>query len=284
MNGDPEGGVLVAAPLMQFAAGNLSTDAVYCFTSAGKLLWQHAFTDKIRFGREDCGPRWEIQALMVTGNEAHCSAWCTICSYPTSVSILVRIDPNSHATRYFVNYGHLGHLNEVHTARGSYLLASGINNESDEGALAVLEEGEPSGHSPQGGALSECDSCPQGQPFRYFLFPRSELIRVTGPPYNAVMGVLVTNAQIQVMTIEGPGAPRTGVWALYDISESLVPRSVFFSDNYRFTHERLNAEGKIKHTLADCPERLKPITVREWSPHGGWENILLPPVESGASK
>jgi len=283
MSSDPEGGVIVAAPLMQFGAGNVTTDAVYCFTSAGKLLWQHAFTDRIRFGGEDCGPRWEIQSLMVTGDESHSSAWCTIGSYPTSVSILVRIDPSGHTTRYFVNYGHLGRLNELHTARGSNILAGGINNETDEGALAVLEEGEPSGHSPQTGALSECDSCPQGQPLGYFLFPRSEVIRVAGPPYNSVMGLLVTNAQIQVMTTEGPGA-LAGIWALYSISESFVPQSVFFSDNYRFTHDRLSAEGKIKHPLADCPERLKPITVREWSPHGGWENILLPPVESRASK
>ena len=282
--GDPEGGVIVAAPLMQFATGNLSTDAVYCFSSAGKLLWQHAFTDRIRFGGEDCGPRWEIQALMVTGDEAHRSAWCAIGSYPTSVSILVRIDPSGHTTRYFVNYGHLGRLNELHTARGSNILAGGINNETDEGALAVLEEGEPSGHSPQTAALSECDSCPPGQPLRYFLFPRSEVIRVTGPPYNSVMGLLVTNAQIQFMTTEGPGDPLAGIWALYRISESLVPQSVFFSDNYRFTHQRLSAEGKIKHTLAGCPERLKPITVREWSPHGGWENLPLPPVESKPRK
>jgi hypothetical protein len=67
---------------------------------------------------------------------------------------------------------------------------------------------------------------------------------------------------------------------LYNISEVLVPQSVFFSDYYWFAHEKLSAEGKIKHTLSACPERLKPITVREWSPDEGWKNIPLPPIGS----
>jgi hypothetical protein len=83
------------------------------------------------------------------------------------------------------------------------------------------------------------------------------------------------------MTFEGTGVGG-GIWALYDISETLAPESVSFSDKYRLEHEQLSAEGKIKHTLDACPERLKPIVVREWSPQEGWKNILLPPIESRA--
>jgi hypothetical protein len=43
-------------------------------------------------------------------------------------------------------------------------------------------------------------------------------------------------------------------------------------------HERLSAEGKIKHSLDACPERLKPIAVREWSPEAGWKDFALPPI------
>jgi hypothetical protein len=50
-----------------------------------------------------------------------------------------------------------------------------------------------------------------------FVFPRSELIRVTGEPYNGVMGILVTNRQIQVMTFEGTGNSPGGIWDLYGI-------------------------------------------------------------------
>ena len=151
----------------------------------------------------------------------------------------------------------------------------------------MLEEGKPSGHSPQTGALSECDSCPQGEPYRYFLFPRSEVIRVTGPPYNNVIDIAITNARTQVKTAEGKTDPVTAgnaEWALYDLSAGLEPKSVFFSDHYWFAHEKLSAEGKIKHPVAACPDRLKPTTVRAWSPQEGWKTILVPPVQSHAPK
>ena len=169
MNGEDV--VIVAAPLLQFEAGDLSTDGVYCFTSTGKLLWQHVFADRVRFGGEDCGPRWEVETLIATGDGTHRSTWCTICSYPTSVAIVVKIDFSGNATRYFVNYGHLGRLSELHTPGGSFLLAGGTNNESDAGALAVLGETTPSGRSPQTGALSDCDSCPPGQRTATSCFP-----------------------------------------------------------------------------------------------------------------
>jgi hypothetical protein len=280
-DGYGRGQVIVAAPLLVPENGDVSTDAVYRFSGRGKVLWRHDFADRIHFGGEECGPRWEVQALMVTGEGPNWSAWCTICSYPTSVSMVVKIDPSGNTTRYFVNYGHLGKLNELRVPGGPYLLAGGMNNENDNGALAVLDETRSSGHSPQTGAFSDCESCPLGQPYRYFLFPRSEVIRVTGPPYNGVRDLVVTNAQIQVMTGEGVGEGyERGIWALYDISAALVPQSVFFSDYYWFAHEKLSAEGKINHSVSACPERLKPITVRTWSPQEGWKNILVPPVES----
>jgi hypothetical protein len=189
--------------------------------------------------------------------------------------MVVKIDSSANTTRHFVNYGHLNRLTELQVPGGPYLLAGGINNESDDAALAVLEEGKPSGRSPQTGALSDCDSCPPGQPYRYFLFPRSEVIRVTGPPYNGVEDIAVMGSQIQVMTSEGR---EPGRWAVYDLSAGLVPQSVFFSDHYWFAHEKLSAEGKIKHTVVACPERLQPITVREWSPQEGWKNTALPPI------
>jgi hypothetical protein len=283
-SGEGEQKVILGAPLGRFEAGDLSTDAVYCFSSTGKVLWRHVFADRVHFGGEECGPRWEVRALMATGRGASSSIWCTVCSYPTSVSLVLKIDPNGNTTRYFVNYGHMGCLNELHVPGGPYLLVGGINNEHNEAVLAVLEETRTSGHSPQTGTLSECDTCPQGEPYRYFLFPRSEVIRVTGPPYNGVREIIVTNAQIQVMTTEGVDLDGVTdrLWALYDISGELIPQSVFFSDFYTFAHERLSAQGKIKHTLAACPERLKPITVREWSWEDGWKNIALPPVESRA--
>ena len=276
----PSGQIIVAAPLLQLEAGT-STDAIYCFSARGKVLWRQPFADRVHFGGEECGPIWEAHDLIVTGSGKNTFAWCTICSYLKSVAIVVRVDLNGTTAKWFVNYGHLGQLKELRVGGGPYILVGGINNETNNATLAVLDETRPAGHSPQTGALAECECCPEGQPYHYFLFPRSEVIRVTGPPYNGVKEIVVANGQIQVMTMEGVDDPSRGLWglwALYDISEALVPQSVFFSDFYWFAHEKLSAEGKIKHSLTACPERLKPITVRKWSADEGWKNIMLPPI------
>jgi hypothetical protein len=194
-------------------------------------------------------------------------------------AILMKVDAHGEATRHFVNYGHLRSLNEIRTTAGNFLLAGGVNNETDEGALAVLREEDSAGSSPQKGELATCEGCPAGRPYRYFLFPRSEVNQKIGPAYNTLSEIIVTGTRIQVMTSETAEASPPADWAMYEISaDDFAPRAVSFSDHYWLTHQRLSAEGKIGHGLEKCPERIKPIAVREWSEEQGWTKVELPPV------
>jgi hypothetical protein len=283
LKGDGHKVIVVGVPLIRFENGTSSTDAIYCFSMDGKVLWRHSFDERIHFGGEDAGPRWELFHIAVTHESGRPTIWATLCSFPTSVGILYKIDANGNPTKYFVNYGHLRPINSVRTPEGEFLLTAGVNNETSEGILAVLSETEPSGRSPQTGSLADCDSCPSGQPIRYFAFPRSEVDQVIGPAYNTGFNILVTNSRIQVMTLEGPNAQDEyppADWAMYDISAAFAPQSVMFSDNYWTAHERLSEEGRINHPVDKCPERLESITVREWGAQDGWTNVSLPPLES----
>jgi hypothetical protein len=269
--------VLAQVPLLVVDQGDPSTDALYCFTGRGKLLWQKSFDDRVQFAGEDCGPRWDTSALLVTGTGLNRSIWCSTRSFPTSASILFRFDAKGNSIRYFVNYGHIRSLTELHTSKGSFLLVGGINNEYSSAMLAVLKETEPSGHSPQTGSLSACNGCPSGEPYRYFVFPRSEVSRARGVPYNGVYSAMVAGAGIQVWVSE-INASDPPDWSMYELDDDFVPQSVRFSDHYQETHRLLSAEGKIKHSFEVCPERLKPITVRMWSPEQGWKDFPLPPI------
>lgn len=272
--------VVAQVPLLRTDQGNFSTDALYCFTGRGKLLWQKSFDDRVQFAGEDCGPRWDTSALLVTGGGSDRSIWCSIRSFPTSASILFHFDAKGNSTRHFVNYGHIRSLTELRTSKGSFLLAGGINNGYSSAMLAVLRETEPSGHSPQSGSLSACSGCPSGEPYRYFVFPRSEVSRASGVPYNEVHNAMVTGTRVQVQVREANAAgPTVADWSMYELDEDFVPRSVQFSDHYQETHRLLSAEGKIKHSFEACPERVKPITVRMWSPDQGWKDFPLPPIE-----
>jgi hypothetical protein len=276
--GDNQQQVLVPVPLLRYDQGGLSTDALYCLTGSGKLLWQKSFGDRVQFAGEDCGPRWDISTLLVTGAGSDRSIWCSTRSFPTSGSILFHFDAKGHSTNYFVNYGHIRSLTELRTSKGSYLLVGGINNEYSSAMLAILKEGEPAGHSPQTGSLSACSGCPPGKPYRYFVFPRSEVSRARGVPYNGVYNTLLASTRIQVLVAEINANPNIADWSMYELDNDFVPQSVQFSDHYQETHRLLSAEGKIKHSFEACPERLKPITVRMWTPEQGWKDFPLPPI------
>ena len=137
-----------------------------------------------------------------------------------------------------------------------------------------------SGRSPQTGPFAECHGCPAGQPFRYFLFPRSELNRVSGLPYNDAHWIVSAGHAFDVMTAESRLGAGSSDWARYTFSERFVPRSVMFSDEYWEHHKQLSSKNVIDHDVKDCPERLKPIMVREWSPEEGWRSIAVAPLPS----
>lgn len=101
-----------------------------------------------------------------------------------------------------------------------------------------------------------------------------------GPPYNNICNILNTDGHLQLMSLETADAQSDSPqdWALYDLSPDFVPEKVILSDHYWEDHRRLSAEGKIKHSVEQCPERTKPIIVKMWSPEQGWKDIALPPI------
>lgn len=147
--------------------------------------------------------------------------------------------------------------------------------------LAVLPAEQPSGTSPQSPGEFHCEQCPAGQPYRYFLFPRSEINKIEGPPYNKTTVIQVQENGIHVVVFEASLDSALGAdWEIYSFSSDLEPESISVSDRYWEDHRRLSAAGKIKHSVEECPERTQPRTVREWSPAEGWKEIKFPPVSS----
>lgn len=280
MNRDGRKEAVVAPPLLRYESDSHSSDGLYAFSSRGEILWKHDFNMSVRFGGEQAGPRWRIPTLLSTDQGGKRFFWAPLDSFPMSVSILVRVDAGGHAENNFINYGHINALGEINIAKAPYLLAGGINNECRCAALAVLWEPGPGGHSPQTGSLANCDRCPPGQPYRYFLFPRSEVNLAAGYAYNGVIGITSGGGRLQAMVYEIPSysIETPADWSLYSFSDDLTPVAVTFSDHYLATHRRLSSQGKIGHKVENCPERLRPLSVRGWSPQDGWRSFSLPPV------
>ncbi|MGC1613155.1 MAG: hypothetical protein WA736_00580, partial [Candidatus Acidiferrum sp.] len=54
--------------------------------------------------------------------------------------------------------------------------------------------------------------------------------------------------------------------------------SLRYNSTYDLLHRAWSAEGKLTHTLENCPERLHPQSVRLWTPGGGWVDVPVKPT------
>ncbi len=275
-------GVLVFAPLFMENKGDLSTDVLYFFSYDGKLLWRHRFDQMVSFGGRLYGPRWAFGAMMPDPDRAWAGGWCTVNEFPWWPSVLYHFDMQGHFIEWFENAGHIHSLGHLRTSQGNFLLAGGISNEHSSAMLAVLSEEVASGSSPSApGSAYACSSCGTGSPHFYFVFPRSEVNPLLGGAYNETRQITVDGEGIHVFVTESINGERgaTGKdWEEYDFTEKFVPISVSVSDGYWEDHRMFSAEGKIRHSVENCPERTRPRLIQEWEPQSGWRDIWVPPA------
>jgi hypothetical protein len=271
------GEVLAAVPFASPDRGGSSSDELYCFSARGRVRWHHLFDDVPRFGGHDYGPPWIVSSAVVMPNRAESSIWVAAREAFWSPAVLVKLDRDGHQLAKFVNWGHIAVVSRLRNSSGSYILVGGISNQCDCAMLAVLREGEVSGNSPPREPAFTCENCPEGRPYRYILFPRSELTLLSGAAYDVLRLIHAEDGHVWVgvsetRTAESPGPD----WIKYNLSESFVPQTFTVSDHFWTFHRQMEVEGKLHHTTAQCPERTQPRKVQVWSPEGGWEQVTVP--------
>jgi hypothetical protein len=251
-------------------------------SGTGKLLWTYRPDQTFRFGDHELKAPWVLMDTFVTKRDSRRMIWAAVAHHTWGNSFVVEIDPRtgSDALR-FVNTGNVRALNELKTKSGSYLLAGGFNNEWDSGSLAIINEKRAFAASPQtAGTRHECNSCLPGAPDYYFVFPRSELNRIAGAYEDSAHEIHVTDEGIEVTKNEGFAGEQQRT--LYVLSRE-APFSVIslrYDSEYDRVHRAWSAEGKLAHSLEDCPERLHPQPVRVWTPSAGWTEIAIKPAKA----
>ena len=192
-------------------------------------------------------------------------------------SFVVQLDPyTGHDALRFVNTGMLHSLNELKSSSGTFLLAGGFNNEWDGGSLAIINENRPFAASPQTpGTRHYCNSCPPGVPDYYFVFPRSEINRVSGIYENPVVNIRVTEDGIEVRKYERRGKGNESTIYLFGLQPPFDLLSLRYDSDYDVLHHAWSTEGKLSHKLENCPERSHPKPIRLWTPSRGWKVVLV---------
>ncbi len=243
----------------------------------GRQLWDWHPSDTLRFGQDAYGPPWKFSAMAVATTApariavaVHHRTW-----WPSTVTLL---DANGQPQGEFINSGWITFLFFGSGRFAADLFAGGVSNARDGGALAILNRDAFQAHSPElPGTTFACLTCPGSGPEHYFVFPRSELNRITGQTFNTVIDVTVTAFGFEVQTSEG-----LATTAIYDFGLDFTLRRARFGERYWDWHRRLEAEGRIHHSVAECPDRFGPGPVAAWSPDRGWQELRPQAFEARA--
>ncbi len=283
--GDGEREVLALIPLQVDLNKPIDTRwEADLFSSNGRLLWSYIPEQKFRFGKYELGGPWALMNVLIINNSGKLRIWVTGCHPVWGNSFVVNLDPQTGKdVLRFVNTGVIHILAELKTSSKNYLLVGGFNNEPDTGSLAMIDEDKSFAASPQSsGSRHKCLNCPTGDPDYYFLFPRSEINEITQYHEDSIINIAVRGKDIEVRKLEVPKGRVTydsgTIYTLQNDDAGLWTALLRFDSGYDISHRQLEKEGKLDHTLENCPERLHPRPVRVWTPAGGWKEIQLEPA------
>ncbi|MGI8617614.1 MAG: hypothetical protein ACR2L6_00810 [Gemmatimonadaceae bacterium] len=237
---------------------------------AGRLQRSFSFDDTVSFESEAFGPPWALTSFAVNEGDGERSIAIAAHHYVWDPGLVTILDERLKRRGTFVN---AGWIEAVRWLAPERLLIAGFSNSRDAGMVALLDAAAIDGQGPESaGSRDFCENCGPHRPLRMFVFPRTELNRVTGARFNRVV-IQTLGGRVLARTIEA--ASEAGdVDAIYEFS---APAMKFlgakFSERYWELHLALEAEGKITHAREQCPDRDGPRHVLAWEPATGWRTI-----------
>jgi hypothetical protein len=252
----------------------VSLDELYCFGSDGSEMWKSPLEPNLidRNG-QSFEKAWRAKHMLVSPSDSHLGIWVALANEAGWAGCVLRHDPRGSSSVQVANAGHVEHLCWVQTPGGGLLAACGENNDYDRAFVAICGEEDPPWRSPLGQRPRyQYQNAPSGSPRRYILFPPTELIHARDKPYGHAWSMRQLPGEI-IVHVETGGE---GGDFLYHFSETLEPRYVFPSGSHEFRHQRLEQEGRLSHSWADCPELDAPLPLRIWEPATGWRDASIP--------
>ena len=230
-----------------------------------------AFDDQVTFKGTSYATPWAITAFDVTESHGLRRVAVAAHHYSWDPGLVTVLDEHWQRRGTFV---HAGWIEQVRWLGTDRLLIGGFSNAHNGGVIALLDPDALDGQGPElQNSRHFCENCGTERPLRMFVFPRSEINRVTGARFNRV--VLQTAAdQVFVHTIEMPLVDGDAM-AVYEFTASLDFVSAKFGERYWDMHKRLEGEGRLTHSREECADRDGPRQIQTWQPNEGWRTVQV---------
>ena len=243
------------------------------FDHIGQQQWSFTFDDTVRLGGKEFRAPWAITTFAREGPLASSRLAVAAHHYMWGASLVAVLDPQG---RRLGTFTHSGWVEGVRWLAPDALLIAGFSESKNGGMVALLDPSKLDGQGPEPpGSEHFCDNCGTQRPRRMLVMPRSELNRATNSRFNRAV-VSIAADRVVVHTLEVPSTSLASD-AIYEFTTSLEPIQASYSQHYWETHAALEAEGKLNHDRAHCPDSAGPRVAFDWQPGPGWTTVTFPP-------
>jgi hypothetical protein len=254
--------------------GGVESGELTALSSSGKLRWMFSFADSLSFGGKLFEAPWVITTFGVAQDSNARRVAVAAHHYVWGASLVAVLDENG---RRVGTFGHSGWIETVRWLTPNRLLIGGFSDSHDGGMVALVDPASLDAQGPEPpGSAHYCDNCGMGTPLRMIVMPRSEINRLTRSRFNRA-GIQLVADRLVVRTTEVPWTAEVPApaEAIYEFTANLDLIGASFGQRYWDFHAALEAEGKIDHPRAACPDRDGPREIRAWAPARGWQPITL---------
>jgi hypothetical protein len=243
-------------------------------SSRGETRWTFSFPDSLAFGGKRFEPPWAITTFAVSQGSSSRRVAVAAHHYVWGASLVAVLDDHG---RRVGTFAHSGWIEAVRWLTEDRLLIGGFSESHDGGMVGLVDTVKLDAQGPEPpGSAHYCDNCGTGTPHRMMVMPRSEINRLTRSRFNRAVVQLVAD-RVVVRTIEVPWTKEAPAPAevIYEFTPNLELIGASFGQRYWDIHAALEAEGKVDHTKATCPDRDGPREMHAWAPETGWRTIKL---------
>lgn len=278
LDGDGTDEALAIVRLPADPSRQTANEALYCWNLDGALRWVYRPQLTLKFlGGTFAGP-WKVMDFIHTPSLRD-PLWVSVGHEQWWAGALVSLNRDGRGTLRFVHGGLMYALGYGEVAGKRRVFAAGVSNGAGAGALIGLDPDAPAASWPQDPqSMFHCLDCPAAGPAEYLLLPRTELGDVDSMPYNTPRVVRVSGGDISVLADETHDGTAH---ALFSIDVSFQHGTFGMDDGYWTLHRRLEAEGKLSHDAAHCPQPRHPMLGRRWTPAEGWRTVEFTPAVLG---
>ena len=230
--------------------------------------------DEVTFQGRSYGPPWALSAFDVNEDDGAYRIAVTAHHYTWDPGVVTVLDAQWQRRGTFV---HAGWIEQVQWLGPKRLVIGGFSNAHDGGMIALLDAAALDGQGPEPpGSPHFCETCGDGRPLKMFVFPRSELNRLTASRFNRAILETFIDGHVTARSIEVPSGLEGDADALYEFNASLDLVSARFSERYWEIHRALEAQGMLTHSREQCPDRDGPRSIQMWEPATGWRPVTIP--------